>query len=315
MSNSVKERIDYLREEVIKHDIAYAKGSPIITDTEYDKLYMELVELEQNHQQYYDENSPTQRIHDVEVEGLEKVKHTSPMLSQDKANTEEEIVKFVNKARGERVIVQQKLDGLTIVLSYDNGILVRAVTRGNGYEGEDVTHIIKNTQNVPKIINFTDKLEIRAEGIIPDSEFERVNNSLPIETKYKSSRNLASGTVRNLKGRVAKERGLKLITFDVVIAEGMNFYNDEEQLKFMEGLGFEVVEYRIFENKTDEDVDNLIEYVLSYDKDIRPSLPHKIDGLVLKFDSLELREELGYTSKFPRWGIAYKFESCAIRCI
>lgn len=317
---NVKERIEFLREEVIKHDISYAKGKPTITDTAYDKLYMELVDLEAKHPELYSAESPTQKIYDVKVDGLVKVKHATPMLSQDKANTIEEVMKFISRGKNNIevknsngkliVIAQQKLDGLTIVLTYKNGVLVKAVTRGDGYIGEDVTHNILNTSNVPKTIDFEGELEVRAEGIIPEEIFEKINMAIPNpEDRYRTARNLASGTVRNLKGSTAKERGLKLIVFDLVKAEGKEFDTDIEQLELMQELGFEVVEYKAFDVNSEEELKALIDYVSSYNDAIRPTLPHKIDGLVLKFDDLELREDLGYTSKFPRWGIAYKFES------
>ena len=305
---STKGKIEQLREEVKKHDLAYAKGKPTITDTAYDKLYMELVDLEERYPEFYDENSPTQRIYDVVVEGLVKVKHTKPMLSQDKINDEKGLDKFILKAN-DTIIVQQKLDGLTLVLTYKNGVLVKAVTRGNGYEGEDVTHIALNTPSVPKKIAFEGELEVRAEGVIPKDVFERINMAIPNpEDRYKSARNLASGTVRNLSGATAKERGLRVITYDVVVSEGTDFKTDVEQLEFLEYMGFDVVEYEVFEH-TEKGIKELKDYIFSYNKDIRPTLNHDIDGLVLKFNSLSLRENMGYTSKYPRWGCAYKFES------
>lgn len=299
----VEKLIYKLRSSIIKHDLYYANGNPIITDTEYDNLYMELVELERLYPQFYDANSPTQKIYDVVVNGLTKINHTYPMLSQDKINTEDGIDKFLDKSNDE-ILVQQKLDGLTLVLKYNNGILTKAITRGDGYVGEDVTHVVINTHNVPKKINFFGDLEVRCEGVIPNKIFEEIN----INGKYKSSRNLASGTVRNLNGRIAKERGLKLIAFDLVHASNMIFHKDTDQLEFLNSLGFEVVSYKIFNNSQIGRSD-LKRYALSYNETVRPTLDHKVDGLVLKFNDLSLRLKMGYTSKFPRWGCAFKFES------
>lgn len=304
---TVQERILELREEVKKHDLAYAKGNPLITDTQYDKLYMELVDLEEKHPEFYDENSPTQKIYDVVIEGLVKEKHNTPMLSQDKINDITGLNKFLAKAN-DTVLVQQKLDGLTIVLHYDNGVFVKAVTRGNGQSGEIVSHILVNTPSVPKKIAFDGKLEVRAEGLIPKAKFEEINSKLDAENRYKSARNLASGTVRNLNGKVAKERGLQVIAYDVISAEGSTFTTDTQQIEFLKDLGFDVVEYEVFEH-TEQGLNDLREYVLTYNEKVRPTLPHDIDGLVLKFDSLQLRENMGYTSKYPRWGCAFKFES------
>lgn len=304
----IGEKINELRELVKKHDLAYASGKPLITDTEYDKLYMELVDLESEHPEFYDENSPTQKIYDVVVEGLKKVTHRQPMLSQDKINDEAGLDKFINK-QNDKIIVQQKLDGLTVVLTYQNGVLVQSVTRGNGFIGEDILHTTLNTANVPKKINFEGELEVRAEALITKDMFMKINSSIEkSEDRYKSARNLASGTVRNLNGRIAKERGLKMIIFDLIYAEGMTFKTDFEQLQFLEQLGFDVVDYKVFDLEV-EGHTPLKDYVLNYNNKIRPTLSHDIDGLVLKYNDLELRNTLGYTAKYPRWACAFKFES------
>lgn len=302
-----KLKVQHLREEIKKHDLAYAKGFPIITDSEYDNLYMELERLENEFPELYDENSPTQKIYDTVVEGLVKVKHTSPMLSQDKIKDEDGLNKFLLKAQ-DTIVVQEKLDGLTIVLHYNRGKLAKAVTRGSGYIGEDVTHIMLNTDSVPNKIPFDGKLEVRSEALIPKDTFNTINSKLEANNRYKSARNLASGTVRNLNGVVAKERGLEVIFYDLIQAENKTFKTDIEQLDFLKSLGFPIVEYKVFEH-SEKGIQDLKEHIFNYNDNIRPLLKHDIDGLVLKFNKLSIREKLGYTSKFPRWGCAYKFES------
>ncbi|MEC3272621.1 NAD-dependent DNA ligase LigA [Bacillus thuringiensis] len=299
----IEHKIKQLREEVMKHDLLYDEGTPIITDSEYDQMYYELVSLEEKHPEFSDENSPTKRIYSVVVDSLKKVKHSTPMLSQDKGHTEEDIVKFANKSDDE-IIVGDKEDGLTIVLKYNNGIYYEASTRGDGYIGEDVTHTVRTITNLPKKISFKGYLEVRAESVIPFSEFERIN----VDGKYKSPRNLVSGSVRTLNANIAKERGLSIIAFDLVKAEGITFEKDTEQLEFLKEQGFNVVPYKVFKN-TPEGIKELIQYCLTYNKKVRPTIPHMIDGLVLKFNNLAVRESLGYTSKFPRWGFAFKFDS------
>lgn len=299
----IEQKIKQLREEVMKHDLLYDAGNPIITDSEYDQMYYELVSLEEKHPEFADENSPTKRIYSVVVDSLKKVKHSTPMLSQDKGHTEEDIVKFANKSDDE-IIVGDKEDGLTIVLKYNNGIYYEASTRGDGYIGEDVTHTVRTITNLPKKISFKGYLEVRAESVIPFSEFERIN----VDGKYKSPRNLVSGSVRTLNANIAKERGLSIIAFDLVKAEGITFEKDTEQLEFLKEQGFNVVPYKVFKN-TSEGIKELIQYCLTYNKEVRPTIPHMIDGLVLKFNNLAVREALGYTSKFPRWGFAFKFDS------
>ncbi|MCU5279454.1 NAD-dependent DNA ligase LigA [Bacillus cereus] len=299
----IEQKIKQLREEVMKHDLLYDEGTPIITDSEYDQMYYELVSLEEKHPEFSDENSPTKRIYSVVVDSLKKVKHSTPMLSQDKGHTEEDIVKFANKSDDE-IIVGDKEDGLTIVLKYNNGIYYEASTRGDGYIGEDVTHTVRTIRNLPKKISFKGYLEVRAESVIPFSEFERIN----VDGKYKSPRNLVSGSVRTLNANIAKERGLSIIAFDLVKAEGITFEKDTEQLEFLKEQGFNVVPYKLFKN-TPEGIKELVQYCLTYNKEVRPTIPHMIDGLVLKFNNLAVREALGYTSKFPRWGFAFKFDS------
>ena len=299
----IEQKIKQLREEVMKHDLLYDEGTPIITDSEYDQMYYELISLEEKHPEFSDENSPTKRIYSVVVDSLKKVKHSTPMLSQDKGHTEEDIVKFANKSDDE-IIVGDKEDGLTIVLKYNNGIYYEASTRGDGSIGEDVTHTVRTIRNLPKKISFKGYLEIRAESVIPFSEFERIN----VDGKYKSPRNLVSGSVRTLNANIAKERGLSIIAFDLVKAEGITFEKDTEQLEFLKEQGFNVVPYKVFKN-TPEGIKELVQYCLTYNKEVRPTIPHMIDGLVLKFNNLAVREALGYTSKFPRWGFAFKFDS------
>lgn len=299
----IEQKIKQLREEVMKHDLLYDEGTPIITDSEYDQMYYELVSLEEKHPEFADKNSPTKRIYSVVVDSLKKVKHSTPMLSQDKGHTEEDIVKFANKSDDE-IIAGDKEDGLTIVLKYNNGIYYEASTRGDGYIGEDVTHTVRTIRNLPKKISFKGYLEVRAESVIPFSEFERIN----VDGKYKSPRNLVSGSVRTLNANIAKERGLSIIAFDLVKAEGITFEKDTEQLEFLKEQGFNVVPYKVFKN-TPEGIKELIQYCLTYNKEVRPTIPHMIDGLVLKFNNLAVRESLGYTSKFPRWGFAFKFDS------
>lgn len=297
----IQKQMETLREEVIKHDMLYANGKPVISDSDYDKLYARLVELERLHPSMKTEDSPTQRIVDKLVDGLIKVTHSQPMLSQEKAHTEADLNRFLAKASDEW-LVQQKLDGLTIVLKYQNGLLQEAVTRGDGYVGESVIHVIRNVTNIPAHIPFEGYLELRAEAIIPYIEFERVN----VDGQYRSPRNLVSGSVRTLSASTAKERGVQLIVFDVITIEGHEFQLDTERLAFIRQLGFPVVETKVFSK---EETKKLKEYVLNYNNTIRPTLPHMVDGLVLKINNLKKREVLGYTSKYPRWAVAFKFES------
>lgn len=300
---SAEARIKALQDEVTKHDVLYDLGKPVITDSEYDKLYLELESLEKQFPQIVSPESPTQRIVAVIVDSLKKVTHTTPMLSQDKVHTAEDIRKFSKKAKG-NILAQLKLDGLTIVLTYENGRLVSAVTRGDGYIGEDVTHTIQTSQDVPKRISFKGRLEVRAEALITFTDFKRINE----DGTYATTRNLASGTVRQLDANVAKSRNIRVIAFEFVSAVETTFTHDVERLDFMKELGFNVVPYEVFEH-TEEGIQSLVDYCEGFHESHRKDLDYAIDGLVLKFDDLYVRENLGYTNKFPRWGCAFKFES------
>lgn len=297
----VKEDIDDLRNQVTFHDRLYSQSKPQITDSEYDELYFQLELLEKSYPEFYDENSPTQKIITTVVSGLEKIRHREPMLSQQKISTEEEVAEFVKKSNS-KILVQQKLDGVTLVLGYNNGRLIEAVTRGDGEIGENLLHNAKHLSNIPKVIRFKGQLEIRTEAVLPFEDFERMNT----DGAYSNPRNLVSGSLRQLDSSNLVGKGFKAIAFDLVYAEGRAFKNDEDKLCFLKMLGFEVVDSKSFKPT---EIEELQEYIKNYENNVRKTLPHMIDGLVLKYDDLKLREELGYTSKFPRWACAYKFKS------
>lgn len=306
MSNmEIKKEIEYLREEIINHDLAYDRQMPTITDTEYDVLFYRLVDLERKYPEFNSPDSPTQKIITTEVEGLVKVKHNVIVGSQDKIHTKEELMDFLNLLpEGTRIIVQDKLDGLTVVLRYENGILKQGITRGGGVYGEDVTHVIKAVNNVPKHIDYDGYLEIRAEGLIPTDVMIKLWDN----GELANARNIASGAIRTLSPTTAIEKRLECITFDTIEIEGEEFTSDLERIEFLKSLGFEFVNSKVFYN-TKEDIPKLIDYVLTYNKLVRPTLNYKIDGLIIKVDDLSLRESLGMGKKNPNWSKAFKFEA------
>lgn len=309
---SAEDYILALQRTITVHDKLYEQNKPIITDSMYDGLYMELVRLEAANPHTVTLNSPTQRIVTSYAKSLEKVEHSHPMLSLDK-KTEDGLLKFINLKDGESIIVQNKEDGLTVaseyVGNYTFGTLEDSVTRGNGYIGERVFHSFSQIQNVPKRIPFTKNLKLRFEVVIPYDEFNRVN----INGEYSNTRNLASGTMRSLDGSLAQKRGLKAYVIEVLEIEDMDFKYDTERLEFVKSLGFEVSDTVVFFNDDSinraEETVRFLEYIQTYDEKVRPNLSHMIDGLVIKYNRLALREELGYTSKHPRWAISYKFSS------
>lgn len=313
--DNIKNLIETLRKEIIEYDKAYGLGNPLISDGEYDKKYYELLDLEDKYPEYYSPESPTQKIYAIEKSSnLGKVKHSVPMLSMNKADSIEKVMKFIddmkkifeeNNSKNTEIVLTRKFDGLTIVNKYENGCYMQGVTRGDGIEGEDCTHSMLNTKNLPKKIDFNKYLELRGEGIIPYEDYERVN----VNGEYKGIRNLASGTITTLKGSVARDRNLQFHAFQLVKAEGKTFNTFTEQQNFLKSLGFTTADYKVFDISKEEEVKILIHYISNYNEKIRPSLPYQIDGLILEINDLDLREKLGYTAKYPRWAIAYKFKA------
>lgn len=298
-----QKRIVQLREEIRKHDELYEQNRPVISDAEYDALYFELLDLEKQFPEFNDPNSPTQKIFTKMVDELEKVRHTAFMGSQEKVKSWEGVLQFASRYNS-RILAQYKLDGLTIVLTYENGILKQAVTRGDGEVGENVLHTVRTIKNLPTVIPFKNRLVVRMEAIIPYAEFEKIN----VDGEYSNPRNLVSGTLRQLNAKIAEERAVKGIVFDLIEAEQTRFTTISEQLDFLKNQGFEIVETKMFE-QNEEGFAQLKAFIENVEQNIRKELPYMIDGLVLKFDQLNAKDELGSTAKHPRWSIAYKFVS------
>lgn len=305
---SIEAYIIALQMTIIAHDKLYEENRSIITDSMYDELYAHLVELEVAYPHMCHSLSPTQRIVTSVVESLEEVRHSRPMLSLEKTTTNEGLLKFVNQQPGEPILVQRKEDGLTVIGIFNEGVQKDFVSRGSGDIGSRIFHSCSQIENIPKRIAFNNYLELRFEVVVPFADFERINT----DGKYSNPRNLASGTVRSLEGALTKERGLKAYVIEVVEIEGMEFEYDHERIEFVRSLGFEISDTMMFFGK-DKDIalekKRFLEYVNQYDSNVRPTLPHMIDGLVIKYDRLSLREELGETSKYPKWALAYKFDS------
>jgi len=292
-----QKRILYLISILSKAAKAYYQDAKeIMTNKEYDTLYDELSELEKETGIIYS-NSPTQTVGYEVTSKLDKEKHDSPMLSLDKTKDPEKLKEWLADKEG---ILSWKLDGLTCVLTYENGELRKAVTRGNGEVGEIVTQNAKTMANVPLHIPFKEKLVIRGETVISYPDFEIINQNLSDEDKYKNPRNLASGSIRQLDSRIAKNRNIRFIAFELVSAEGIDINSIEKRFQWLESLGFEVVERKIVTAK------NIIEILNHFSNQIE-SNPIPSDGLVLTFDDAEYGISLGTTNKFPKHSIAYKW--------
>ena len=273
----------------------YQENKQLMSDFEYDKLYDELYELEKKSGITLS-NSPTINVGYKIISKLNKVKHSKKMLSLDKTKEISKLEDFLND---KEAILSLKIDGLTIVLIYENGELKQAITRGNGDVGEDVTHNVSVFKNVPLKIPFDKKLIIRGEAVISFDEFKKINEKLNNEEKYKNPRNLCSGTVRQLNNKITGERNVNYIAFSLV----ENINNEtlkSNQLNFLKNLGFDIVEYKIV-NKTN------VASTVKYFEKIVPLNKFATDGLVLTFNDINYSNSLGSTSKFPKDSIAFKW--------
>ena len=276
----------------------YQKDIEIISNREYDQMYDELQALEKETGTVL-ANSPTIRVGYEAVEQLPKEEHESPMLSLDKTKDREVLREFIGN---HETLLSWKLDGLTIVLTYENGELVKAVTRGNGVVGEVVTNNAKVFQNIPLKLPYQGRLVLRGEAIITYSDFERINESIEdVDAKYKNPRNLCSGSVRQLNNEITAERKVRFYAFALVSAENVDFHNSRaEQFEWLRQQGFDVVEYR---KVTAETLDIAMDYFsTAITQNDFPS-----DGLVALYDDIAYGESLGRTAKFPRNAFAFKW--------
>lgn len=276
----------------------YQESREAMTNFEYDALYDELVSLEKETGMVLS-NSPTVNVGYEVLSDLPKEAHSSRMLSLDKTKDVEQLVSWLGKQKG---VLSWKLDGLTIVLTYREGKLTKAVTRGNGEIGEVVTNNAKVFANLPIEIDFKGELILRGEAVISYPDFERINDTISEEgSKYKNPRNLCSGSVRQLNNQITAERNVRFYAFTLVSAENMEFTKRSEQLRWLSGQGFECVTYRLVDSG---DIEATVKWFADHIEDnIIPS-----DGLVLIYDDIEYGNSLGRTSKFPRDSIAFKWK-------
>lgn len=299
MQSETMERIKYLVDTLNKAAKAYyAEDREIMSNREYDALYDELQSLEQETGIVLT-NSPTVNVGFEAVDELPKERHESPMLSLGKTKSREELRDWL---QGKAAILSWKLDGLTIVLTYRDGKLAKAVTRGNGEIGEVVTNNARTFQNIPLSIPFKDELVLRGEAVITYSDFEQVNAEITDEkSKYKNPRNLCSGSVRQLNNEITAKRNVRFYAFSLVSAGETDFHNSrEEQFRFLEKQGFEVVEHYLV---TEADILDRIDF---FEKKIQ-NFDIPSDGLVLTYEDIAYGQSLGRTAKFPRHSIAFKW--------
>ncbi len=311
-----QDRIKYLVDLLNKYAFHYyTLDDPLIEDSEYDVLYDELVNLEKETGLVLP-NSPTNRVGGEVLSGFEKHDHLSNLYSLGKAQSKEEVknwanktIEFVenynknhvNKLPKVEFYVELKFDGLTVNLTYDNGYLVMATTRGNGTTGEVITSQVRTINSIPLKINDTRLMEIQGEGLMPISSLEKYNKTH--EPKLKNARNAAAGALRNLDPQVTRKRNLDAYFYNVNYLEENGIDNQEQMMKFLSDNYFKLYPYEKHATSFEE-ISNYIDEIFV----LRNKIDVLTDGVVIKVNDFKTREKLGYTNKFPRWAIAYKFE-------
>ena len=288
----------------------YVLDEPVISDYEYDMALRELSALEEKYPEHKDPLSPTSRVGGEVLKGFESVEHAVPMQSLNDAFSKEEISDFDERVKGAisesyEYVVEYKIDGLSVSLEYENGVLVRGSTRGDGNVGEDVTQNLRTIKSIPlRLKDSLPKLEVRGEVFIGKEDFEKLNNERenaggPL---FANARNAAAGSLRQLDSSVANERKLDIYIFNIQSVEGKSFKTHHEGLMYLREQGFKVVP----KNEVYENIEKAFDRVLEIGRE-REELKFDIDGAVIKINDLLQREKLGSTSKCPRWAIAYKF--------
>lgn len=290
----MKELIDILNKAA---SVYYQGKDEIMSNFEYDRMYDELSALEKESGLVL-AGSPTQKVGYEVLSELPKQTHPSPMLSLDKTKQVDELSSWLGGKEG---LLSWKMDGLTVALTYENGELLNAVTRGNGVVGEVITNNAKVFKNLPVNIPFKGRMVLRGEAIITYSEFKKINALLSEEEQYKNPRNLCSGSVRQLNNEITAKRNVELYAFTLVEAEGVDFKNSQQnKMEFMKEQGFQTVEYKVVTSK------NIYETVEWFSEKVKTN-DFPSDGLVLLYDDISYGESLGSTAKFPRNAIAFKW--------
>lgn len=306
----VRKRIDSLREEIKKHEYHYyVLDDPLITDYEYDLLIKELIKLEQENPDLITPDSPTQRVGGQALEKFTTYTHRSVLLSLDNAFSLADLRDFdrrISKVVPDPTyIAELKIDGVSISLVYEDGLLVTAATRGDGQVGEDVTLNVKTIKSIPlKLKNKIPRLEVRGEIYMPKGEFVRLNQEKEElgEKIFANPRNAAAGSLRQLDPNITAKRKLSAFIYDLLYIEGYSISNQEEALNFLQEQTLPVIKEWRFCNS----IEDVYDFCLHY-QERRHDLPYEIDGIVIKLNPFSYRSELGQTAKSPRWAIAYKF--------
>lgn len=308
---NVKERIEYLRKVIAYHSKRYYENdSPEISDFEYDKLFEELKQLEAEYPEYYSPTSPTQRVGGMALDKFEKVKHEVRMGSLTDVFDFDSLVAFVQKIKAEagedtEFTVEPKIDGLSVSLKYENGILVTGATRGDGNIGEDVTANIKTIRSIPLELNEDASITVRGEVYMPHKSFEKLNREKEQkgESLWANPRNAAAGSLRCLDSKETAKRGLDIFVFNFQAGElGENIKTHVDTIEKIKALGFNTIPFVTVSSNENEIVDAIKRL-----GEQRATLPYDIDGAVIKVNSLQKRVEIGEGTSTPKWAVAYKY--------
>jgi len=306
-----RKRVEELRREIREHDYYYyVLDNPRISDREYDALVRELEKLEKQYPELITPDSPTQRVGGEPLSEFKTVRHPVPLLSLANAFEPAELKDFDRRVRqlaGTQVdyVVEPKIDGLTVVLTYENGVLVQGATRGDGAVGEDVTENLRTIRMLPlSLPDAPSRLVVRGEAFMSKKAFLRLNEERDSrgELPFANPRNAAAGSIRQLDPRITASRPLGIFTYQVLVSEGVTLETQAEVLKYLEQVGLPVQEHCRHCRNIDEVIDYCTDWI-----EKRHSLAYEIDGMVVKVNSLRLQDALGSTAKSPRWAIAYKF--------
>ena len=308
----LKKRLEELKEQIRENDYQYyVLDDPQISDYEYDKLMQELLDIEKAHPELLTADSPSQRVGGEALSEFPPYTHRNPLLSLGNSYNEEDLREFDRRVKSDlgvdtvEYVVEYKIDGLSVALSYENGVLVTGATRGDGYIGENVTNNIRTVKNIPLKLRKTETLmEARGEVYLPRAAFERLNKQREEngEPLFANPRNAAAGSLRQLNPKIAAERDLRAIIYNLLYLEGADSpQSQSECLKYLHEQGFTVSEPLV-----SSDIDEIVEYCRKKGER-RHELDYDIDGMVVKVNSIAYQEQLGYRARNPRWAIAYKF--------
>ena len=310
---NVQERIKKLTEQLVRYNKNYyEEDAPVISDREYDEMLKELKSLEDSYPALKMKNSPTEHVGGKVSGKFEKVNHRVPVISLDNSYDQNELLSFDNRVKKRaassgdmKYVLEPKIDGLSVVLQYNDGILVRGATRGDGITGEDITDNLRTIKSIPETIEFKGELDVRGEVYIGKKDFLKLNRRQEIEGGqiFANPRNAAAGSLRQIDASLVRERPLSILIFNLQYISGMSFSYHHETLEFLGNQGFTCADSRECRN-----MDEVMK-LCTYWEEERKNLDYDIDGLVVKVDSLELRERLGLKEKSPRWAIAYKFKA------